>query len=151
MKAVIALGANLEDPETAVELALSLLELSTDLISRSKLYSTKPVGGPPQPDYINAVAIIESELAAHDLLDLLKGIEKSMGRVRNERWGPRVIDLDLITYGDLQSDDESLTLPHPRAHERRFVLEPWLEIDPDAYLPTFGCIRDILAKIPPSK
>lgn len=151
MKAVIALGANLEDPETAIELALSLLELSTDLVSRSKLYSTKPVGGPPQPDYINAAAIIDSELPAHDLLDLLNGIEKSMGRVRNERWGPRVIDLDLITYGDLQSEDESLTLPHPRAHERRFVLEPWLEIDPDAYLPTHGLVRDILAKLPPSK
>lgn len=151
MKAVIALGANLEDPEMAVELALSLLELSTDLISRSRLYSTKPVGGPPQPDYVNAVAIIDSDLPAHDLLDLLNGIEKSMGRVRGERWGPRVIDLDLITYGDLHSDDESLTLPHPRAHERRFVLEPWLEIDPNAYLPAFGYIRDILEKIPPSK
>jgi len=114
MKAVIALGANLEDPETAVELAISLLELSTDLISRSKLYLTKPVGGRPQPDYINAIAIIESELPAHDLLDLLHGIEKSMGRVRDERWGPRVIDLDLITYGDLESEDESLILPHPR-------------------------------------
>jgi len=151
MKAVIALGANLEDPETAIELALSLLELSTDLISRSNLYSTKPVGGPPQPDYINAVAIIDSELPAHDLLGLLNGIEKSMGRVRNERWGPRVIDLDLIVYGDLQNEDESLTLPHPRAHERRFVLEPWLEIDPDAYLPKHGLVRDILAKLPPSK
>ena len=151
MKAVIALGANLEDPEIAVELAISLLESSTELISRSKLYSTKPVGGPPQPDYINAVAIIDSELPAHDLLDLLHGIEKSMGRVRNERWGPRVIDLDLISYGDLQSDDESLTLPHPRAHERRFVLEPWLEIDPDADLPPHGLVRDVLAKLPPSK
>ncbi len=151
MKAVIALGANLEDPEATVELAISLLEMSTDLVSRSKLYSTKPVGGPPQPDYVNAVAIIDSELPAQDLLDLLHGIEKSMGRVRDVRWGPRIIDLDLISYGDLQSDDESLTLPHPRAHERRFVLEPWLEIDPDAYLPTYGLVRDILAKIPPSK
>lgn len=151
MRGVIALGANLDDPEAAIKLALSLLELSTDLISRSRLYSTKPVGGPPQPDYVNAVAIIDSQLPAHDLLDLLHGIEKSMGRVRNERWGPRVIDLDLITYGDLESQDEQLTLPHPRAHERRFVLEPWLEIDPDAYLPNHGLVRDILAKLPPSK
>lgn len=151
MKAVIALGANLEDPEGAIELAISLLELSTDLISQSSMYSTKPVGGPPQPDYVNAVVIIDSELPPHDLLDLLHGIEKSMGRVRNERWGPRVIDLDLITYGDLQSDEESLTLPHPRAHERRFVLEPWFEIDPDASLPNYGLVRDILANLPPSK
>lgn len=151
MKAVVALGANLEEPEDAIELAISLLEQSTDLIARSSLYLTKPVGGPPQPDYINAVAIIDSELPAHDLLDLLHGIEKSMGRVRHVRWGPRVIDLDLIAYGNLQSGDEDLTLPHPRAHERRFVLEPWLEIDPDAVLPPRGRVRDILAELPPSK
>ena len=151
MRAVVALGANLDDPVEAVELAISLLEQSTDLIARSSLYSTKPVGGPPQPDYVNAVCIIDSELPAHDLLDLLHGIEKSMGRVRNERWGPRVIDLDLITYGDVMSDDEDLILPHPRAHERRFVLEPWVEIDPDAELPLHGRVRDILAELPPSK
>lgn len=151
MKAVIALGANLEEPAAAVELAIALLEQSTDLVARSSLYSTKPVGGPPQSDYINAIAIIDSELPAQDLLDLLHGIEKSMGRVRHERWGPRVIDLDLITYGDLQSGDEGLTLPHPRAHERRFVLEPWLEIEPDALLPPYGLVRDILAELPPSK
>lgn len=151
MRAVVALGANLGEPVEAVELAISLLEQSTDLIARSSLYSTKPVGGPPQPDYVNAVCIIDSELPAHDLLDLLHGIEKSMGRVRNERWGPRVIDLDLITYGDVMSDDEDLILPHPRAHERRFVLEPWVEIDPDAELPLHGRVRDILAELPPSK
>lgn len=151
MKAVVALGANLEEPEAAVELAITLLEQSTNLIARSSLYSTKPVGGPPQPDYVNAVCIIESNLPAHDLLALLHGIEKSMGRVREERWGPRVIDLDLITYGPLLLEGEDLTLPHPRAHERRFVLEPWLEIDPDAELPLYGLVSDILAELPPSK
>jgi len=151
MRAVVALGANLEEPAAAIELAITLLAQSNDLIARSSLYSTKPVGGPPQPDFINAVCIIDSELPAHDLLSLLQGIEKSMGRVRKERWGPRVIDLDLITYGTLQSDQEDLTLPHPRAHERRFVLEPWLEIEPDAVLPPHGQVRDILAQIPPSK
>lgn len=151
MRAVVALGANLEDPEGAVELAIALLEQSTDLIARSPLYSTKPVGGPPQPDYVNAVCIVDSDLPAHDLLDLLHGIEKSMGRVRDERWGPRVIDLDLITYGDVVSEEEDLTLPHPRAHERRFVLEPWLEIDPVAELPLHGLVRDILVELPPSK
>ncbi len=151
MRAVIALGANLEEPKAAVELAITLLEQATNVIARSTLYSTKPVGGPPQPDYINAVCIIDSELPARDLLGLLHGIEKSMGRVRNERWGPRVIDLDLITYGDLVVEDEDLTLPHPRAHERRFVLEPWLEIDPDAKLPLHGRVSDILAELPPSK
>lgn len=148
MKAVIALGANLEEPIAAVELAITLLEQSTDLVARSSLFSTKPVGGPPQPDYVNAICIIESDLPARDLLGLLHGIEKSMGRVRNERWGPRVIDLDLITYGLLVNDEEDLTLPHPRAHERRFVLEPWLEIDPDAELPLHGRVRQILADLP---
>ena len=151
MKAVVALGANLDEPAAAVELAIKLLEESTDLIARSSLYVTKPVGGPPQPDYVNAVCIIDSELPPHELLSLLHGIEKSMGRLRNERWGPRVIDLDLITYGALMSDDVDLTLPHPRAHERRFVLEPWNEIDPEAVLPLQGRVRDILAQIPPSK
>lgn len=151
MRAVVSLGANLEDPIAAVELAISLLEQSTDLIARSSLYATKPVGGPPQPDYVNAVCIIESDLPAHDLLGLLHGIEKSMGRVRNERWGPRVIDLDLITYGLLVNEEEDLTLPHPRAHERRFVLQPWLEIDPDAELPLHGRVSDILAELPPYK
>ena len=154
MKAVIGLGANLEDPSAAIELAIALLAESSNLIRRSSLYPTKPVGGPPQPDYINAVCIIDSELPPRDLLGLLHGIEKSMGRVRDVsvvRWGPRIIDLDLIAYGDLRSDDAELTLPHARAHERQFVLEPWLEIDPDAVLPPFGRVRDILAELPPSK
>lgn len=151
MRAVIALGANLEDPEAAVELAITLLRQSSDLVARSSLYSTKPMGGPPQPDYVNAVCIIDSDLPAQDLLGLLNGIEKSMGRIRVERWGPRIIDLDLITYGNVVNDDSELTLPHPRAHERGFVLQPWLEIDPDAALAPYGRVSDILAQLPPSK
>lgn len=151
MKAVVALGANLDEPTEAVELAIALLEQSTDLVARSTLHTTKPVGGPLQPDYVNAVCIIDTDLSAHQLLDLLHGIEKSMGRVRNERWGPRVIDLDLITYGALVNEEEDLILPHPRAHERRFVLEPWLEIDPDAELPLRGLVREILVELPPAQ
>ncbi len=151
MRAVVALGANLESPEEAVELAITLLEQSSTLIARSSLYATKPVGGPPQPDYVNAVCLLESDLPAHDLLGLLNGIEKSMGRVRSERWGPRIIDLDLITYGGVVSDDDELTLPHPRAHQRGFVLQPWLEIDPEAELPPYGRVSDILAELPSSK
>jgi 2-amino-4-hydroxy-6-hydroxymethyldihydropteridine diphosphokinase len=151
MKAVVALGANLKDPSDAIELAIALLAESSVLIARSSLYSTKPVGGPPQPDYVNAVCILDSDLPARDLLSLLHGIEKSMGRVREERWGPRVIDLDLITYGNVVSEVADLELPHPRAHERRFVLEPWLEVDPDAELPRRGRVSQILAELPPSK
>ena len=150
MRAVIALGAILEEPEEAVEIAIALLKDSTELLARSSIYVTRPVGGPPQPDYMNAVCIVESDLPASDLLKLLHGIEKSMGRVRIEKWGPRVIDLDLIQYGSILSEDVDLSLPHPRAHERRFVLEPWLEIEPDAVLITHGRVRDILAQLPPA-
>lgn len=151
MRAVVALGANLKDPHAAIALAIALLTESSELIVASSAYSTKPVGGPPQPDYVNAVCILDSHLSPRDLLGLLHGIEKSMGRVREERWGPRVIDLDLITYGDVVSEEADLILPHPSAHERRFVLEPWLEIDPDAELPPRGRVSQILAELPPSK
>jgi len=150
LRAVVALGANLAEPAEAVELALVLLKESTDLVSRSRLYVTRPVGGPSQPDFVNAVCILESNLPALDLLGVLQGIEKSMGRVRTEKWGPRVIDLDLIQYGPILSQDETLTLPHPLAHERRFVLEPWLEIDPEAVLITHGRVSEILAQLPPA-
>lgn len=150
MRAVVALGSNLTEPAEAVELALALLEESSNLVSRSGLYVTRPVGGPPQPDFVNAVCILESDLPALDLLGVLQGIEKSMGRVRTEKWGPRVIDLDLIQYGDIRRKDETLTLPHPFAHERRFVLEPWLEIDPEALLITHGKVSEILAQLPPA-
>ena len=150
MKAVVALGANLEEPRKAIELAIELLKQSTDVTAVSSLYETAPVGGPEQDNYINAVVTLESELPAADLLALLHGIEKSMGRVREERWGPRVIDLDLIQYGTLLSKSEELTLPHPRAHERRFVLEPWQEIDPEAILLTHGRIDQLLEQLPPT-
>jgi 2-amino-4-hydroxy-6-hydroxymethyldihydropteridine diphosphokinase len=148
MKAVVALGANLGNPEEQIELALALLKESTEVHSISSLYRTKPVGGPEQPDYINAVCILESDLPAADLLSLLHGIEKTLGRVRTEHWGPRTIDLDLIQYGNILSSAAELELPHPRAHERRFVLEPWSEVEPDAILLTHGKISDLLEQLP---
>jgi 2-amino-4-hydroxy-6-hydroxymethyldihydropteridine diphosphokinase len=148
MKAVVALGANLEEPRKAIELAIELLKQAADVTAVSSMYETEPVGGPEQENYINAVLTLESELPAADLLSLLHGIEKSMGRVRDVRWGPRVIDLDLIQYGTLLSESEELTLPHPRAHERRFVLEPWHEIEPDAILLTQGRIDQLLEQLP---
>ena len=148
MKATIALGANLEKPEDCVELALAMLGEAFDMVAKSSLYKTKPVGGPAQSDFINAVCIVESELDPHELLHVLQGIEKSFGRIRDVRWGPRIIDCDLITYGDLVLEDDELTLPHPRVHERRFVLEPWLEIDADAVLIGHGRIADLLAHLP---
>ena len=148
MKAVIALGANIGNPLENLEIALSLLRESTEVISVSSFYKTAPVGGPAQPDYLNAVCIIESELPALDLLSLLHGIEKSLGRERSEHWGPRTIDLDLIQFGGLLSKSTEFELPHPRAHERRFVLEPWLEIDSDAVLLSHGRVDQLLAQLP---
>ena len=147
MKAVVALGANLENPREAVQLAIALLEEATQVISISSLYETEPVGGPTQNNYINAVCIIDSDLPALDFLALLQGIEKSMGRVRIEKWGPRIIDLDLIQYGNILSNSEELELPHPRAFERKFVLEPWYEIEPDAILLTHGGILQLLKEL----
>jgi 2-amino-4-hydroxy-6-hydroxymethyldihydropteridine diphosphokinase len=147
MKAVVAIGANLGDPQENIDLALALLREATDVRAVSSMYHTRPVGGPDQPDYINAVCIIESELPAAQLLSLLHGIEKSLGRERIEHWGPRTIDLDLIQYGTLLSSAEELLLPHPRAFERRFVIEPWHEIEPDAILLTHGRIDQLLASL----
>jgi 2-amino-4-hydroxy-6-hydroxymethyldihydropteridine diphosphokinase len=144
MKAVISLGANIGDPKANLDLAIGLLREATEVIAVSTYLQTKPVGGPEQPDYLNTVAIVESELPAKDLLAVLHGIETAMGRTREIHWGPRVIDLDLIQYGGLLINDEKLTLPHPRAHERRFVLAPWFEIEPDAVLLTHGRISDLL-------
>jgi 2-amino-4-hydroxy-6-hydroxymethyldihydropteridine diphosphokinase len=148
MKAVVALGANIGSPREQMDVAIALLREATQVIAVSTYVVTKPVGGPEQPDYLNAVCILESELPALDLLAVLQGIEKSLGRERIVQWGPRTIDLDLIQYGSLLSAAAELELPHPRAHERRFVLEPWCEIEPDAILLTHGKISELLAQLP---
>ena len=148
MKAVIALGANIGDPKAQMDIAVAMLREATEVISVSEYFSTKPVSDIEQPDYLNAVCIVESELPAMDLLSLLHGIEKALGRQRLEKWGPRTIDLDLIQYGSLLSSADELKLPHPRAHERRFVLEPWFSIDPEAVLLTHGKISELLVQLP---
>ena len=147
MKAVIALGSNLGEPKENLDLAIGLLREATDVQKVSNYYFTKPVGYEDQPDFVNAVCIIETELPAIDLLNMLHGIEKAMGRERTIKWGPRTLDLDIIQYGSMLSSAEELTLPHPRAHERKFVLEPWHEIEPDAILLTHGKIADLLSKL----
>lgn len=148
MKAVIALGANIGNPQEQLDIAISLLRQSLDVTAVSSVYRTKPVGKVDQPDFFNAVVLAESELPAKELLSLLHGIEKALGRERIEKWGPRTIDCDLIQYGSLLSQAEELTLPHPRAFERVFVLKPWLEIEPEAILLTHGRIDQLLSQIP---
>ncbi len=147
MKAVISLGANIGNPEEQMHLAIAMLREATDVVALSSIYTTEPVGGPEQPNYLNAICIAESDLPAADLLSLLHGIEKTLGRERIERWGPRTIDLDLIQYGTILSSAQELELPHPRAHERKFVLEPWFEIEPEAILLTHGKISELLEQL----
>ena len=147
MKGIIALGSNIGEPRENLDLAIALLREATEVIKVSSYYMTKPVGYEDQPDFVNAVCIIKSELPAIELLNMLHGIEKAMGRERTIKWGPRTIDLDIIQYGSLLSNSPELTLPHPRAHERKFVLEPWLEIEPEAVLLTHGKIADLLTKL----
>jgi len=144
MKAVISLGANIGNPREQITLAIAMLREATEVLAVSSIYETAPVGGPNQPNYLNAICIAECDLPAADLLSVLHGIEKTLGRERLERWGPRTIDLDLIQYGSILSSAQELALPHPRAHERKFVLEPWLEIEPDAILLTHGKVSELL-------
>jgi 2-amino-4-hydroxy-6-hydroxymethyldihydropteridine diphosphokinase len=141
MKVVIALGSNLGDREATLIDAINQLAAIINVVRVSTFHETAPVGGPEQPDYLNAVLIGESELEPTVLLRKMQEIELAAGRQRIERWGARTLDLDLIAADDLVIESEFLTLPHPHAHERRFVLDPWLEIDSEAYLPGFGEVR----------
>lgn len=147
-RAVISLGSNLGDRSAHLEFAVSELRVAGELVAVSPAYSTAPVGGPEQPDYLNAVVLLETDLHADELLEVCHLIEDQAGRVRAERWGPRTLDLDLIAYDDVVSDDPELTLPHPRAAERAFVLRPWLDVDPDATLAGVP-VRDLLAALTP--
>ena len=147
MKAVIALGSNLGNRELYIDSAVSELAKIIEITHLSTNHETDPVGGPEQPKYLNAIAIAETELDPRELLIVMLEIENKLGRKREVHWGPRTIDLDLIVFGDEIIDSETLVLPHPRAHERKFVLEPWLEIEPDAYIPGIGEIENILQRI----
>lgn len=148
MKAVISLGANIGNPREQVELAIALLAGSLDVSAVSSLYETKPVGKLDQPNFINAIVIAESQLPALEVLHILQGIEKALGRERKEKWGPRLIDLDLIQYGGEKIASAELTLPHPHAHERAFVLKPWSDLEPDAVLDGYGPIAQLLEQLP---
>lgn len=145
MKVVIALGSNIGDSNSHLHHAIEELGKSLEIKAVSSFYKTKAVGGPPQDDYLNAVLIAETEIDPLDLLVILQEIELMAGRTRDIHWGPRTLDLDLISYGEMVVEEPHLTLPHPRAFERAFVLEPWLEIDPTGLLVGFGQISDLLA------
>ncbi|MCU1678615.1 MAG: 2-amino-4-hydroxy-6-hydroxymethyldihydropteridine pyrophosphokinae [Frankiales bacterium] len=149
VRAVLAAGSNLGDRQATLAQGLALLAVHPQLsiVAVSPVYETDPVGGPAQDDYLNLVALADTDLAPRALLGLLHVVEAAADRERHVRWGPRTLDLDLITYGDLISPDADLTLPHPRAHERAFVLQPWADVDEEADLPGHGRVRDLLATL----
>ncbi|MCZ6601562.1 MAG: 2-amino-4-hydroxy-6-hydroxymethyldihydropteridine diphosphokinase [Planctomycetota bacterium] len=138
--AYVGLGSNLGPREHHIESALVELDRGQGihLLRKSPLYETAPVGGPPQGKYLNGVAEIEAEIPAADLLSCLLAIEERLGRVRRERWGPRVIDLDLLLYGSEEFEEPQLILPHPRLREREFVLRPLADLDRDLPIPPDG-------------
>lgn len=151
--AVVALGANLGDRAQTIVAALANLGRLplTEVTAAAEPIESVAVtlDGPDTsaPAYLNTVALLETRLAPSVLLAYLHAIELHHGRQRRERWGDRTLDLDLIAYGDVRSDAAELTLPHPRAAERDFVLEPWLRVDPDAVLPGVGRVADLLAAL----
>lgn len=151
---VLALGTNLGDRDENLRTATAALA-ETDglrLRGRSQIYETDAVGGPEQGPYLNAVVLADCWLSPFELLDVCHRIEADHHREREVRWGPRTLDIDVIAYGEIVDDDERLTLPHPRAHERAFVLVPWAQVDPEAHLPgPQGGRVDVLAQQAPDR
>jgi 2-amino-4-hydroxy-6-hydroxymethyldihydropteridine diphosphokinase len=145
----VALGSNLEDPEAQVQRGFDEIAAlpATEIVRRSRLYRTAPVGYVDQPDFVNACALVETSLAPRELLDALLAVEQRRGRVRGLPNGPRTLDLDIVLYGDAVVDEPGLRIPHPRAHERAFVLVPLVEVWPDAVIPGHGSARECLRKV----
>jgi 2-amino-4-hydroxy-6-hydroxymethyldihydropteridine diphosphokinase len=148
-RAAIGLGSNLE-PETHLPEGYRLLAAKVRILATSRVYRTAPWGLRGQPDFLNAAVTVETDLPPLALLDLLLEIESRLGRARAERWGPRTLDLDLLLYDDLVMDSPRFTLPHPRLHERLFVLVPLCELMPEALHPRLGrSLRALRDALPP--
>jgi 2-amino-4-hydroxy-6-hydroxymethyldihydropteridine diphosphokinase len=147
-RAYVGLGANLGDRAATMRAALEQLsaEPGIEVVAVSSFRETEPVGITDQPRFLNAAAAVETEVAPHELLDRLLGIERRLGRTREgPRFGPRTIDLDLLVYGDRRIDEPGLEVPHPRLHERLFALEPLAELDPQLVVPGHGPLAEIVA------
>lgn len=146
MESYIGLGSNLDNPELQLEMALAALRdiPDTSLVKYSSFYRSMPLGPSEQPDFINAVALLDSGLKAGQLLSQLQSIENRQGRVRNgQRWGPRTLDLDILLYGNQVIDEPGLTVPHPGIRHRNFVLMPLLELAPDLEIPGLGRVDEL--------
>jgi len=149
LRAHVALGANLDDPAATLRAAFDALAAlpGTRLVARSALYRSAPVGVSGQPDYLNAVAALDTQLSAPALLAALLAIETARGRTRDYHHAPRTLDLDLLLYADEVIDQPGLAVPHPRMHERAFVLVPLAEIAPAAVIPGRGPVAALLAGV----
>jgi len=149
----IALGSNLKIPKEQVENGiLSIKKINgVEVLSESNLYETPPVGVLDQPNFVNAVIKVHSDLNAFDLLDKLLEIETNAGRIRTGKNGPRTLDLDILLVDDLILNEKKLTIPHPRMHERLFVLMPLKDIDENILIPNHGLIKHIISKLAPEK
>ncbi|MGW2824386.1 2-amino-4-hydroxy-6-hydroxymethyldihydropteridine diphosphokinase [Streptomyces sp. NPDC001443] len=147
-RAVLSLGSNLGNRLETLQAAVDALEDTPGVRVKavSPVYETEPWGVEPgsQPSYFNAVVVLKTTLPPSSLLERAHAIEEAFHRVRDERWGPRTLDVDIVAYADTVSDDPRLTLPHPRAHERAFVLAPWHDVDPEAELPGLGPVAGLL-------
>lgn len=145
-KAVLALGSNLGDRLSNLQGAIDAITDAPgiELTAVSPVYETAPVGGPEQGDFLNAVIIVDTDLTLEMLLDRALNVEDAFDRVREIRWGPRTLDIDIIDVGEETSDTDDLRVPHPRAHERAFVLAPWYDIDPQGSLHGHGPIGALL-------
>lgn len=150
-RAVLSLGSNLGNRLEILQGAVDALEDTPGVRIKavSPVYETEPWGVEPgsQPSYYNAVVVLKTTLPPSSLLERAHAVEEAFNRVRDERWGPRTLDVDIVAYADVTSDDPHLTLPHPRAHERAFVLAPWHDVDPDAQLPGLGTVADLLGTV----
>jgi len=148
-RAYVGLGANLGNREEMLQHAIALLSAAdgVEVLAVAELRETDPVGVVDQPPFLNGAAAVDTTLSARELLDTLLAIERSLGRVRAERWGPRTIDLDLLLYGDEIVDEPGLRVPHPHLHERRFALEPLAELDPELAIPGRARVSDALAAL----
>lgn len=146
---VLGLGANLGDPRAGLTAAVQALREvpGLEVTAVSPAYRTAPVGGPDQPDFVNLVVLGRTSLPPEQLLDATSAIEQASGRTHDVHWGPRTLDIDLIAVGDRRVADERLVLPHPRAHERAFVLRPWLDVDPQAELTGHGSVASLLSTV----
>ncbi|HEV2889808.1 MAG TPA: 2-amino-4-hydroxy-6-hydroxymethyldihydropteridine diphosphokinase [Frankiaceae bacterium] len=145
-RVVLSIGANLGDRFAALQNAVDDLAEVVTVLAVSPVYETAPVGGPDQRDFLNAVVLASTDEPPAALVAFGQRVERRAGRVPSERWGPRALDVDLVAYDDVVSDDPEATVPHPRAHERAFVLRPWLDVDPAAAVPGVGPVADLLEK-----